>query len=261
MQSELRVCAACGLQGTAKPMKSGVDSMKMDEKLQTVLSEAPGYYQGTSGSRYFDWQNKNAEFTGRIEARKFRPYVKPTDAVLDFGCGGGHVLRSLDCAARVGVDVNPAARTAARQTGIECHESVVGLPDTSFNVIISNHALEHVEFPISVLRALRDKLVPSGLLVLCLPIDDWRTQRAYQVDDVNHHLQTWTPQLLGNSLCEAGFRPDGFSIRVLTHALLPVTTRMYNRVPELVFDGFCRMFAAIFKRRQLLAVAKKYCEQ
>jgi SAM-dependent methyltransferase len=225
------------------------------EQLSPTLIGGSGHYRGEAGSRYFDWQNRNGEVSGRIEARKFKAYVKPTDSVLDFGCGGGHVLRNLDCARRVGVEINPAARSMAAQGGMECHESISGVEDNSFDVVISNHALEHVENTISVLRALRSKLRPSGVLVLCVPIDDWRTQQNYDRQDISHHLHTWTPQLLGNSLFEAGFTPERFSIRVLTHAWFPGTASAYAKMPEPLFDVLCHMFAFVSKRRQLLAVA------
>jgi SAM-dependent methyltransferase len=225
------------------------------EQLSPTLIGGSGHYTGEAGSRYFDWQNRNGEVSGRIEARKFKAYVKPTDSVLNFGCGGGHVLRNLDCARRVGVEINPAARTIAVQGGMECHESIAGVQDNSFDVVISNHALEHVENPIAVLRALRNKLRPAGVLVLCVPIDDWRTQQNYDRQDISHHLHTWTPQLLGNSLFEAGFTPEQFSIRLLTHAWFPGTASVYGKLPELLFDVLCQMFAFVSKRRQLLAVA------
>jgi SAM-dependent methyltransferase len=233
--------------------------MREEELQQAFLSES-GHYKGSAGTKYFDWQNKNGAISGRIEARKFKAYVKPTDTVLDFGCGGGHVLRNLNCARRVGVEINPAARSAAAEGGIECHDSIAGLADGSFDVVISNHALEHVEFPIAILRALRSKLKSSGVLILCVPVDDWRTQIAYDRGDINHHLHTWTPQLLGNSLVEAGFAPDQFSIRLLSHAWFPGAARAYGKLPEFLFDMFCRMFAVGAKRRQLLAVARKRSE-
>src|SRR5260370_16308992 len=124
--------------------------MKTTELLQPFLNES-NHYKDTAGSKYFEWQNANGAIAGRIEARKFKPYGKPTDGVLDFGCGGGHVLRNLDCARRVGIEINPSARIAAAELGIECHEVIAGVEDESFDVIISNHALEHVPFPISIL--------------------------------------------------------------------------------------------------------------
>ncbi|HYA23183.1 MAG TPA: class I SAM-dependent methyltransferase [Terriglobales bacterium] len=216
-----------------------------------------GYYKGASGSKYFDWQNSSAAFTAHIEARKFHSYIKPSDAVLDFGCGGGHILRHISCTRRVGVDINPAARAAAIKAGLECYESIADVGDDSFNVVISHHALEHVEHPIAVLRALRRKLAPSGTLVLYLPMDDWRTQRVYDPDDVNHHLHTWTPQLLGNSLFEAGFLPHQFSIHIVGHALFPGVAAAYGKLPEPLVDKLCQVFAIVLRRRQLLAVAIK----
>jgi len=230
------------------------------EQLSPTLIGSSGHYTGEAGSRYFDWQNRNGEVCGRIEARKFKAYVKPTDSVLDFGCGGGHVLRNLDCARRVGIEINPAARTIAARGGMECHESIAGVEDNSFEVVISNHALEHVQFPISILKALRSKLRPSGVLVLCVPIDDWRTQQKYNRQDISHHLHTWTPQLLGNSLFEAGFTPEQFSIRLLTHAWFPGTAGAYAKMPEFLFDMLCQMSAVMTKRRQLLALAYKPAE-
>jgi SAM-dependent methyltransferase len=230
------------------------------EQLSPTLIHGSDHYRGEAGSRYFDWQNKNGEVNGRIEARKFKAYVKPTDAVLDFGCGGGYVLRNLHCAKRVGVEINPAARNIAVQGGVEWHESLAGVEDNSFDVVISNHALEHVPYPIFILRALRGKLKPSGILVLCVPIDDWRTQKKYDRNDVNHHLHAWTPQLMGNSLVEAGFDPDQFSIRILTHAWHHRAVKMYGRLPDFLFDMFCKVLAIVVKRRQLLVIAGKRFE-
>ncbi len=64
------------------------------EQPSPALTGGSGHYTGEAGSRYFDYQNKNAEVGGRIEARKFKAYVKPTDAVLDFGCGWSHSAKS-----------------------------------------------------------------------------------------------------------------------------------------------------------------------
>ena len=58
---------------------------------------------------YFGWQRAIGEF-GVVASRfKYAPHIKPTDHVIDFGCGGGHLLAALPCAARMGVEVNPAA--------------------------------------------------------------------------------------------------------------------------------------------------------
>jgi SAM-dependent methyltransferase len=223
----------------------------------TVATDASSeHYRGSLGARYFEWQNRNAHTTGRIEARKFRSYIRSGDVVLDFGCGGGHVLDSLKCARRLGVEVNPAARAEAAKHGIECYESLLEVPDGSIDVAISNHALEHVIHPIGILKELRKKLKENGTLILCLPIDDWRIERHFDPNDINHHLHTWTSQLLGNSLREAGFQPEKFSISVLTHAWFPGTARVFDRVPERLFDLLCGFYSLLMKRRQLFAIVR-----
>ncbi len=215
------------------------------------------HYQDASGAKYFEWQDKIGKVSGKIEAEKFQDYIRREHSVLDFGCGGGYALLNLYCSRKVGVEVNPTARASAERLGIECYDSLHWVEDGSFDVIISNHALEHVPFPIDVLRSVRQKLKPSGVFLLCVPIDDWRSERKYDPNDINHHLNTWTPQLLGNSLVEAGFKPAEFSIRILNHAWFRHIAPMHERMPKLLFDFLCYLCAVVIKRRQLFVIARK----
>lgn len=82
------------------------------------------HYLGESGESYFSWKNQGGSQRGKISARKFAPYVRPTDRVLDFGCGNGSLLYHLECAERIGVEINPAARAVAVEAGLEMHEAL-----------------------------------------------------------------------------------------------------------------------------------------
>lgn len=213
------------------------------------------HYEGEQGARYFAYQNVAGLDQGRLEARKFARHIQPSNTVVDFGCGSGAVLANLRCARRIGVEVNPAARAEAARHAIELHASPESIPAATADVAISNHALEHVPSPLATLAQLRAILVPGGRLLLCVPIDDWRTQREFRADDPNHHLYTWTPLLLGNLLAEAGFRVG--SIRVLTHCW-PLGWRwLMDRVPDPVFDTLAWMQSCLLRRRQLFAIASK----
>lgn len=215
---------------------------------------ASPHYLGQSGKDYFAFQHQGGLLRGQLNARtKFARFVRPGDTVLDFGCGGGTLLRSLECARRIGVEINPVARAEAQSHGIEVFEMPADVPDGIATVVISNHALEHVINPAAALQALRSKLKAGGKLVLVVPIDDWRTQRCYDPKNIDHHLYTWTPRLLGNLLSETGYRVD--SVTVLTHAWFPNWPRWIGRLPVGVFDAWCWAYSIYSRRRQLVAVA------
>lgn len=223
------------------------------------MSGASNHYDGEAGRRYFAYQNQGGLQRGRINARKFAPYTRPQDRVLDFGCASGGMLLHLACAARIGVEVNPIARAEAHRNGIEVYPALEAIPNASVDLIVSNHVLEHVPAPLEALGQLRERLRPGGRLVLVVPIDDWRNQRKVDLQDVNHHLYTWTPLLMGHLLTEAGYTIE--RVDVLTHAWPPLIWAALDRwLPESAFDAICACVAVLTKRRQILAVAHRPAE-
>jgi 2-polyprenyl-3-methyl-5-hydroxy-6-metoxy-1,4-benzoquinol methylase len=96
---------------------------------------------------YFKHQKISGNFGGRAELVKFRDFIRPTDSVVDFGCGGGFLLTELVCGRRIGVEVNPAAQEHARQLGLSVTCDFSGIEDRWADVVISNHALEHTLNP------------------------------------------------------------------------------------------------------------------
>ena len=48
-------------------------------------------------ANYFRWKKEIHEMGGEAELFKFRQFVNPGDTVLDFGCGGGFILKNIDC--------------------------------------------------------------------------------------------------------------------------------------------------------------------
>lgn len=213
------------------------------------------HYLEDSGVDYFEWQDGNGAVNGAINARKFSEFLNGSEIVLDFGCGGGHMLTNLNAKKRIGVEINPAARKRAALQLDETLEKVEEVPTGSIDVVVSNHALEHVPYPIQALREINRILKPGGRLLLCVPIDDWRTQRVYDAKNINHHLNTWSPQLLGNSLHEAGFKVNPQDIKVITHAWFPNYIRYWKN--QRLFDFLCKIYSIRVKRRQIFATAYK----
>lgn len=67
---------------------------------------ASEHYLGNQGKEYFAWQGGGGPFAGKIDTHKFEGYIRTTDVALDFGCGGGFLLKNLACARRIEIKIN-----------------------------------------------------------------------------------------------------------------------------------------------------------
>lgn len=203
---------------------------------------------------YFAWQRAVGEVGAILNQPKFLPWVSETDRVLDFGCGSGALLDALPAAEKIGVEIGEDARAAARACGLTVHAATSAVADESVDVVVSNHALEHVERPLDELRDLRRVLKPGGVAIIVVPIDDWRSERRPDPADPNHHLYTWTPLLFANLLADAGFEVN--SCRVLTHAWRRKLAYLYRRAPR-IYQAAARLLAVVARSRQIHAVARR----
>jgi SAM-dependent methyltransferase len=197
--------------------------------------------------KYFDWQAPIGEFGGWANIGKFAKYISSGSRVLDFGCGGGFLLKNIECSKRIGVEVNPAAAAMARENGVEVFKSVEEVPDECVDVIISNNALEHTLQPLEALRALLRKVVKGGTLVFVVPCES--ISYGYRPGDINHHLYSWSPMCIGNLFTEAGFSvveskpyihkwPPGyrFIARIAGRRLFDLLCRIYGRIERSWFQ-------------------------
>ena len=214
-------------------------------------------YAGAAGEQYVrDRQAQHRPIGYKLNCEYFAPYIAKGDRVLDFGTGVGGLLPELAAlGAQVeGLEVNPAAADQASARGYKVYGSLDELGTApSFDVVVSNHVLEHVRDVCGTLERIRSATKPGGLLVVKLPIDDVRNkhQRSWSKSDVDHHLQTWTPRLFANNLFESGWEPEKVEI---------VTSSWDPRLFPLAKVGLDRLafwaLAVVKARRQLFAVAR-----
>lgn len=107
-----------------------------------------------------------------------RSMVKPTDTIVDFGCGSGIVLASLaPCAqSAIGLDISELSIQAAAKRCptdhvrlIQTDVAKVPLEDNCADVVYSLEVLEHVWDPETVLKEMIRVLKPGGLLFVTTP--------------------------------------------------------------------------------------------
>lgn len=203
---------------------------------------------------YNDWQSSIGEFGGWANQTKFLPFLKADDVVMDFGCGGGYLLSQLNVKRKLGIEINPVSGEEARKRGIEVFTQISDCPDGIVDVIISNHALEHAHRPLDELKALLPKLKPGGKCVFIVPCE--AISYAYEPNDVNHHLYTWSPMCLGNLFTEAGYE------LIESKAYIHKWPARYRQIAKLggrpLFELACRIKGHLSRKYfQVRAVARR----
>lgn len=186
---------------------------------------------------YFDYQRPIGEFGGWANKTKFDKYIEPTDTILDFGCGGGYLLDNIDAATKIGIEINADAREHAKSLGITVYDNTDKVTNT-VDVIISNHALEHVKEPYSELVKLKKILRKNGLIIFVVPSES--VDVPYKSNDINQHLYTWSPMCLGNLFTVAGFQI--LDCAAYHHRWPPNYLKLAQQGRE-IFDAACRKYA------------------
>jgi SAM-dependent methyltransferase len=102
------------------------------------------------GEEYFAWEKEVGEFAGWVSQTKFSKYISKDDDVLDFGCGGGYLLKNIICKRKIGVEPNKSAIETAERNGLEMYLSIADVPDECVDVIISDNALVSCQLDIVV---------------------------------------------------------------------------------------------------------------
>jgi SAM-dependent methyltransferase len=98
------------------------------------------------------------------------PY-SPAKRFLDFGCGGGFLLRHAlrDGWSAMGFDVGKEAIKNCRDIQLPVTDTIADLPKHSFDVIVVNHVLEHIEELGTLLESMKSLLGPNGKLFIEVP--------------------------------------------------------------------------------------------
>ena len=107
-----------------------------------------------------------------ILAAAGRP-LKPTQHVLDLGCGSGEIAAHLAEHASVSCADAIDQRIHGRELRFSIATSPLPYPDASFDAVISNHVIEHTADAVAHLRDVRRVLRPDGVCYLATPNRVW----------------------------------------------------------------------------------------
>ncbi|MEQ8956443.1 MAG: methyltransferase domain-containing protein, partial [Coleofasciculus sp. C2-GNP5-27] len=151
-------------------------------------------------------------------------------------------------------EINPAAREIARKNGIDVYSELSQVEEESVDIVISNHAIEHVERPLDAIREMYRILKPGGRMIIVAPID--AATVPYRQNDKDFHLYSWSAGNLGNLASAAGFEVEKAE-RIL-HSWPPSWALIQRTFGWKLFHLFSRLWAIIdWRRRQVRVVARK----
>lgn len=204
---------------------------------------------------YYKWQKKAGISEAEIDIWKYDIYVKDYYTVLDYGCGGGFMLDKLKCKNKYGIEINEFAIQECKNKGIKVYKKIDLIPkDIKFDLILLNHALEHVDYPLKEIIDLRKYLKPqSGKIIFYTPFDSIKIGKKYTQNDVNKHLHTWSPLLLGNLFTRGGYRV--LSVDTITHAWIPKSKVIHKYLPKPIFNFLCKTWSHIISLKQIRIIA------
>lgn len=178
-------------------LNNGIINFISYNQIDFVGGEA--YYD----EEYFLWQKKIGAFGAKVKKGLFEKYIRKTDVIVEFGSGGGYLLKELECKDKIGIEINDTARENAKSIGIKSVKFAKEIDDIYADVIISTATLEHVLNPFGILKELKPKLKEGGKIIFHVPHEGF--ERDYEKGEINNHLYTWNCLNLGNLFKAAGY--------------------------------------------------------
>lgn len=204
---------------------------------------------------YFEnYQKKMGIFGGKANIFLFEKFINKDDIVLDFGCGGGFLLSNLTCKRKIGIEINEIPRNFCNSQGIDCYANIDEIEDSSIDVIISSHCLEHTTSPHEYLSKFYKKLKKDGKVIIIVPTDTFWVK--FKKNDIDYHLYSFSPMNLGNLLDSCGFL--NISASPIFHKWPPYYTYLVKFFGWKIFHLVSTLWGLLnLSKVQIRAIAKK----
>lgn len=209
------------------------------DELQAYYDDAYDPYEDSHGVEAFDAEVAEARRSGKLRHVEMRPGMR----LLDVGCGGGVFLRMARELGAVVQGVEPSSHGAATtaKAGIPVFNGMLesfieANPEARFDLITSNHVVEHHSKPASLLAQMKALLAPGGKIWFWVPNAgcdparrlNWRWHSA----DLPYHLMQFTPQSVRKVVTEAGLEVSHMETetlpQVVRHSILSLWRREWK---------------------------------
>lgn len=154
----------------------------------------------------------------------FLDHVRPTDHVLDIGCGNGALAYDLagKAAYVTGIDLNEKnrraweTRFARKNLTYQVADATIFSPTECFDVVVLSNVLEHIDHRVEFLQRIKH-LAPTFLIRVPMIDRDWITLYKkelgleYRLDKT--HFIEYTLDQFRTELTDAGLRLESFSVQ------------------------------------------------
>jgi SAM-dependent methyltransferase len=208
----------------------------------------------------------DARFSANLDYRKrvwsilvsdwFNRYIRPTDSVLDLGCGYGEFINAIACSRKYAMDLNPdAVQFLAKDVTFLQQDCSTRWPlaDASLDVVFTSNFLEHLPDKTAVGRTLDQVhrcLRPGGRFIAMGPNIKYLPGAYWDFWD---HYVPLSEAALQEALVTRGFLIDQCVGKFLPYTMAtpkqyPVTfVRAYLKL-SVVWRLFGRQFLVVGRR-------------
>ena len=218
---------------------------ELPEDLQKLYSKR---FTGQETYRNRVWQILTSEFFSR--------WIKPSDTILDLGCGYGEFINNVKATEKYGMDLNPSTRDQVHDD-VEFFEQDCSLPwplpQDSLDVVFTSNFFEHLPtkqvLQSTLVEAFRC-LKPNGHLIALGPNIKYLEGEYW--DFFDHYLPL-TEMSLAELLSLSGFRVEQSVGRFLPYTMsLGYQPSLWKLRLFLKFPILWRFFG-----RQFLVIGRK----
>lgn len=169
--------------------------------------------------------------------------IQAHGSILDFGCGTGEFLNTMQQAGWnvTGVEPSPDARLKAEiLNSTKINASLQALTDQRFDMITAWHVIEHVPDLIQTIQKLKSHLKKEGTLIIAVP--------NYQSADAIKYQEYWAGFDVPRHLWH-------FSKKSMTHLLESLALKLMDTVPMKLDAYYVSMLSEKYKNNNNIQVS------